>query len=98
LNRKPWFCQECRVVMKYDEKFDYHKCPVCGYEAWPPDKVQEVDEITSLMKDRAIAHKPKEVPPAGPPMLGGGSKNRVKKEKSKKDSLAKVNEKLYIET
>ncbi|MBP1764158.1 MAG: hypothetical protein H6Q65_1216 [Firmicutes bacterium] len=96
--RKPWFCQECRVVMKYDEKYDFHKCPECGFEAWPPDKVQPVDEITSLMKDKAKAHKPREVPPAGEAMLGGGgSKNSVKKPKSKKLSLHQLNLKLHNE-
>jgi len=95
--RKPWFCQECRVVMDYNDKFDYHKCPNCGYEAWPPDKANTVDEITSLMQDRAIAHKPREVPPAGEPMLGGGSKNSVKKPKSKKLTLNQLNIKLHNE-
>jgi len=96
--RKPWFCQECRVVMEYIEKFDYHKCPECGTEVWPADQINTVDEITELMADRALAHKPREIPPAGEALLGGGSKNRVKKDKNKKDSLAKVNDKLYIET
>lgn len=97
MERKPWPCIECRVMMIKINN-DYCKCPVCGTEVWYNYNSPTGDEIAELMQDRAIAHQPKEIPPAGEPLPGGGSKSRSKKDKSKKDSLATLNQKLYIET
>lgn len=39
--RKSWFCQECRVEMKWNEEFHYYKCPECDVEVWVPDKSRQ---------------------------------------------------------
>jgi len=94
--RKPWFCQECRVLMKYNDQDDYHKCPQCKTEVWPEDTYKPTDEIGELMSDMARTHRQTEVLPAGPVKLGGGSKsNSVKKPKNTKSSLSKLNDALY---
>ncbi len=50
MERKPWFCQDCRVLMAV---IDGHflRCPTCGTEAWFPwgDKI-----VQPLPEDRSI--------------------------------------------
>jgi len=93
--RKPWFCQECRVVMTYSSKQDFYKCPECGTEVWPETSNAENDEIASLMCERYKANLPaKEALPAGEALLGSGgskSKGRSRKADMKKKSLAQIN-------
>lgn len=96
MSRKPWFCQECRIIMTYNDKDDYYKCSQCECELWPSDTYKPIDEIAELMADMAPTHRQTEVLPAGPVKLGGGSKsNGVKKPKSTKNSLSQLNEQLY---
>lgn len=92
IERKPWFCQDCRVQMEYNEKKDFYKCPQCGIEVWP-DSEDDTNEITSLMRDMLRTHKPKECLPAGEAAKGGGSrsKSRSRKSEMKKKSLATLN-------
>jgi len=100
MKNKPWVCLDCRVVMKMVNE-DYCRCSICGTEVWFRYGSQIAageDEVTSLMRDMAKNKKPREVLPAGPAALGGGGSNRVKKQRSKKDTLATLNQKLYIET
>lgn len=99
---KPWFCQDCRVVMLYNDKLKCHICPQCKTEVWPPNKADVVhDEMMSLMIDMQKNHKPREcMPMVGGRVKGGGSKSgkRSKSEKMKKDTLSTLNNKLYKET
>lgn len=98
--RKAWFCQDCRIVMSYDTKQDFYKCPECGTEVWPNTEVA-TDEISSLMSDLARTHQPRECLPAGEAIPGGRSnrsKSRARKtDRMKKEPLATLNRKLYME-
>ena len=94
--RDPWFCQDCRIMMLYNDKEDYHICPKCKARVYHADEKDEYlnDEIRSLMKDMAHTHKPREALPAGGALPGGGgskSKGRSRKSDMKKKSLAQLN-------
>lgn len=96
--RKPWFCQECRVIMQYNPELDYYVCPECGVEVWPPGAsnttAKKNDEITDLMRDMHKANLPrKEAMPIYPvPAGGGGSKSsKGRKKDTKKKSLSQLN-------
>lgn len=111
-HRKPWFCQDCRVLMKYDQKDDCHKCPECGAALWYPDEprkrttfdklpAKDKKEIAELMEEKQKANEPsRNVPIAlgGAIVLGGGNKSGRNKKVLKKDSVATVNRKLFLDT
>ena len=98
--RKPWFCQDCRVLMDYIEIDDIYRCPKCAVEVWPSDTHVPTDEVEKLMFDNRRNHQPKECLPAGEALLGisGKSGNALKKPKSKKLTLNQLNAKLHLET
>jgi len=77
MKRKQWFCLDCRIDMKYDTKFDFFRCPICGAEAHFPQDDRPKDEVTKLMADMAPTHRQTEVKPMGAIVPGGGSKNNV---------------------
>lgn len=92
--RKAWFCQDCRVMMHYDPKRDFYKCPECGVEVWPETKADQ-GEIASLMREKYQANLPAKDPiPAGEPAPGGGgskNKGRSRKGDMQKKTLAQIN-------
>lgn len=93
--RSPWFCQDCRIEMKYVEHDDFYKCPKCGAELWPADTCKPSGEIEIMMQEFARSHKLNECLPAGEAKLGGGSKSKVgKNEKMKKKTLSQINQGL----
>ena len=54
---KPWFCQDCRVLMEWKDDICY-RCPECRTEVWLPDKtiqvVQGSEDIGELMMPEHI--------------------------------------------
>lgn len=37
-SERPWFCQDCRVLMEMDpDGIGYFICPTCKVEVWLPD-------------------------------------------------------------
>lgn len=95
MKREPWFCQDCRIVMFYNEKEDYHICPKCLVRVYHSDEKDDYlnDEVRKLMQDMYKTHVPKEILPQGRPTLKGGSKckGRSRKQDMKKPSLAQIN-------
>jgi len=92
--RNPWFCQDCRdVLMEYNKKGDFYRCPKCGAELWPADTHAPTGEIEELMSELAATHRQTECKPAGPPAKGSGSKSKGRSRKTdmKKKSLATLN-------
>jgi len=84
-DKKAWFCQECRVQMKWD-KFGFFKCPECGVEVWIPerDPDKEAKEVAEELSDVIIPVNRKG---------GGGSKGRS----SKKQLMGKKSTKQLYE-
>ena len=82
-NIKPWFCQDCRVLMEWKDDICY-RCPECRTEVWLPDKtiqvVQGSEDIGELMMPEHINVK------------GGGKRSGVtsNKQKLKKPSQHKL--------
>ena len=80
---KPWFCQDCRVLMEWKDDICY-RCPECRTEVWLPDKtiqaVQGSEDIGELMMPEHINVK------------GGGKRSGVtsNKQKLKKPSQHKL--------
>ena len=96
VKRKPWFCQECRIIMAYNDKDDYYKCSQCGCEVWPADTYKPVDEIEELMASTPPHLNTKEVLPIYWEVTGASSKSKGgKNEKMKKDPVSKLNFLLY---
>ena len=71
---KPWFCQDCRVLMEWKDDICY-RCPECRTEVWLPDKtiqvVQGSEDIGELMMPEHIKVK------------GGGKRSGVTSNKQK---------------
>ena len=80
---KPWFCQDCRVLMEWKDDICY-RCPECRTEVWLPDKtiqvVQGSEDIGELMMPEHINVK------------GGRKRSEVtsNKQKLKKPSQHKL--------
>lgn len=100
MKRAAWFCQDCRVMMHYDKQKDFYECPQCGIEVWPKERQQAAkDEVLCLMMDLAPTHRSTEILPVGCFNPGGSRKSSKSRKKSmKKDTLATLNKKLYIES
>ena len=92
---KPWFCQDCRVLMEWKDDICY-RCPECRTEVWLPeltDDLKEVDEAKEVAEDEAgwnddLFFIPKK---------GGGSKSKGRsnaKQLLKKKTTAKIYEEL----
>ena len=88
-DKKAWFCQECRVLMKIDETGDFCKCPECKSEVWFGDEEKSLSEMTTgdftEMMAPAVVNK------------GGGGKRSGKtsnKQKLRRPSTKKLYENL----
>jgi hypothetical protein len=77
----------CHVMMDYNKKDDFYKCPVCGFEGWPADTApsESEDEIADLMQESYNRHAQTDVLMGGAIQFSGGSKNG----KSNKKQLMK---------
>ena len=89
-----WFCQDCRVPMKYNEQDDFYKCPKCGIEVWYPIESKSQDEVVQMMQEKYKSNlPPKDYLPAGEAAKGGGGSSNGKSNSSamKKKSLSQIN-------
>ena len=88
---KPWFCQDCRVLMEWKDDICY-RCPECRTEVWLPDKtiqvVQGSEDIGELMMPEHIKVKGSEdigelMMPEHIKVKGGGKRSGVTSNKQK---------------
>ncbi|HMM20616.1 MAG TPA: hypothetical protein PKA10_07735 [Selenomonadales bacterium] len=97
MQREPWFCQDCRLVMLYNKKEDFHICPKCKVRVYHADDKDDYlnDEVRSLMRDMYKTHLPQKEPlPINPYPAGYGgskSKGRNRKQEMKKKTLSQIN-------
>lgn len=73
----------------------YQSCPECGAELWYPEPVTRDELGLTPLQTRGQQREYISRSPVGTIAPGGSKSGRRKKPASKKDSLQKLNDKLY---
>ncbi len=53
MERKPWICLDCRILMDLIDE-DHCKCHKCGTEVWYQYSEPEKEEIEDMMMDSIV--------------------------------------------